>query len=85
MIALLLLLQDPLQTFRSEFVDVPQGPRVAKHEVTQELWEKVMGENPSKWKGKRNSVELLSFAEAVDFCKKSTDLLRAAKLCLDAF
>jgi formylglycine-generating enzyme required for sulfatase activity len=79
-IALLLLLQDPLQTFRSEFVDVPQGPRVAKYEVTQELWEKVMGANPSKWKGKRNSVELLSFAEAVDFCTKATDLLRAAKL-----
>ena len=76
----LLLLQDPLQTFRSEFVDVPQGPKVAKHEVTQELWEKVMGSNPSKWKGRRNSVEMLSFAEAVEFCEKATKLLREAKL-----
>jgi formylglycine-generating enzyme required for sulfatase activity len=80
-IALLLLLpQDPLQTFRSEFVDVPQGPKVAKYEVTQELWEKVMGSNPSKWKGRRNSVEMLSFAEAVEFCAKATALLREAKL-----
>jgi formylglycine-generating enzyme required for sulfatase activity len=79
-LTLLLLLQDPLQTFRSEFVDVPQGPRVAKYEVTQELWEKVMGANPSKWKGRRNSVEMLDYAEAVDFCKKVTDLLREAKL-----
>lgn len=80
MIALLLLLQDPLlQTFRSEFVDVPKGPRVAKYEVTQELWQKVMGENPSKWKGRRNSVEWLSYAEAVDFCEKVTKLLRDAK------
>jgi formylglycine-generating enzyme required for sulfatase activity len=80
-IALLLLLpQDPLQTFRSEFVDVPQGPKVAKYEVTQELWEKVMGSNPSKWKGRRNSVEMLSFAEAVEFCEKATARLREAKL-----
>lgn len=80
MLTLLLLLQDPLQTFRSEFVDVPQGPRVAKYEVTQELWQKVMGENPSKWKGKRNSVEMLSYPEAVEFCLKATGLLREAKL-----
>lgn len=78
---LLLLAQDPLlKTFRSEFVDVPSGPRVAKYEVTQELWEKVMGANPSKWKGKRNSVEMLDYAEAVEFCAKATKLLREAKL-----
>jgi formylglycine-generating enzyme required for sulfatase activity len=83
-VALLLLaalLQEPLlKTFRSEFVDVPAGPKVAKYEVTQELWEKVVGENPSKWKGRRNSVEMLSFTEAVDFCAKITGLLRDAKL-----
>lgn len=79
---LLALLQDVdlLRLFRSEFVDVPEGPKVAKYEVTQELWEKVAGENPSKWKGKRNSVEMLSYAEAVDFCRKVTELLRNAKL-----
>lgn len=82
MLALCLaLLQEPLlRTFRSEFVDVPEGPKVAKYEVTQELWEKVMGANPSRWKGRRNSVELLSYADAVDFCGKVTGLLREAKL-----
>ena len=37
---------------------------IAKYEVPQNLWEAVMGSNPSKWKGKRNSVEMLSFDEA---------------------
>ncbi len=82
MLALALaLLQEPLlKTFRAEFVDVPQGPRVAKYEVTQELWEAVVGENPSKWKGRRNSVEMLSFDEAAAFCAKVTAKLRAAEL-----
>lgn len=53
---------------------------LAKHEVPQNLWERVMGANPSKWKGKRNSVEMLSFEEAGDFCAKATALLRKAKL-----
>ena len=30
---------------------------MAKYEVPQNLYEAVMGENPSKWKGPRNSVE----------------------------
>lgn len=53
---------------------------MAKFEVPQNLWESVMGSIPSKWKGKRNSVEFLNDDEAVDFCTKVTGLLRAAKL-----
>lgn len=53
---------------------------IAKYEVPQNLWEAVMGNNPSKWKGKRNSVEMLSLAEAQDFCRKATEQMRAAKL-----
>src|SRR5436305_11672242 len=53
---------------------------IAKYEVPQNLWEGVMGTNPSKWKGKRNSVEMLSYAEAGDFCRKATELMWAAKL-----
>lgn len=53
---------------------------IAKYEVPQNLWEAVMGNNPSKWKGKRNSVEMLSLAEAQDFCRKATELMRSAKL-----
>ena len=53
---------------------------IAKYEVPQNLWQEVMGSNPSRWKGKRNSVEMLNFDEAEAFCKKCTSLMRAAKL-----
>ena len=53
---------------------------VAKYEVPQNLWQAVMGSNPSRWKGQRNSVENLSYTEAVAFCEKATGLMRAAKL-----
>jgi formylglycine-generating enzyme required for sulfatase activity len=56
---------------------------IAKYEVPQNLYESVMGENPSKWKGKRNSVEMFDFQEAVAFCRKATSLMRAAKLLTD--
>jgi formylglycine-generating enzyme required for sulfatase activity len=71
-----------LKTFRDEFVDIKAEPayRMAKYEVPQNLWESVTGSNPSKWKGKRNSVEMLSYDDAMGFCKKVTELLRTAKL-----
>jgi len=53
---------------------------IARYEVPQNLWEAVLGSNPSKWKGPRNSVEMLSFAEAQQFCRQVTQLLRAEKL-----
>jgi gluconolactonase len=53
---------------------------IAKYEVPQNLWEAVMGSNPSRWKGKRNSVEMLTFTEAEEFCRRVTKKLREAKL-----
>jgi len=53
---------------------------IAKYEVPQNLYEAVMGVNPSKWKGPRNSVEMFSFKDAVEFCQRTTGLLRVAKL-----
>lgn len=53
---------------------------MAKYEVPQNLWQAVMGSNPSRWKGMRNSVEMLTFAEAQEFCRRATEQLRAAKL-----
>ena len=53
---------------------------IAKYEVPQNLWEAVMGSNPSKWKGKRNSTEVFSFGEAEEFCRRITVLLREANL-----
>ena len=54
--------------------------QIARYEVPQNLWEAVMGTNPSKWKGPRNSVEMLSFDDAREFCRKATELMCAAKL-----
>lgn len=53
---------------------------LARYEVPQNLWEAVMGSNPSKWKGKRNSVEMFTWQEAQDFCAKATELMRTGGL-----
>ncbi len=59
-------------------VDYPLS--VARYEVPQNLWQAVMGENPSKWKGPRNSVEQVSWDDCQQFCQRVTKLLRDAKL-----
>lgn len=72
-----------LKTFRDEFVAVEPlksglAPfSIGKYEVPQDLWQAVMGNNPSRWKGPRNSVELVSLDEALGFCRKTTALMRA--------
>lgn len=53
---------------------------MAKYEVPQDLYEAVMGTNPSRWKGPRNSVEMMSWKDANDFCDKVTLKLRQQKL-----
>ncbi|MBI2825799.1 MAG: formylglycine-generating enzyme family protein [Planctomycetia bacterium] len=53
---------------------------MARYEVPQNLWQAVMGTNPSRWKGARNSAEMLSHDDAVAFCRKATELMRAAGL-----
>ncbi len=56
---------------------------IARYEVPQNLWEAVMGKNPSRWQGPRNSVEMLSWDEAVEFCQRATQKMRALKLIGD--
>jgi len=46
---------------------------MAKFEVTQEQYEKVVGANPSKFNGKDLPVEQLSWFDALEFCKKMND------------
>lgn len=60
-------------TFKNTFA-------IAKYEMTQELYETIMGKNPSRWKGPRNSVEMTNWNEATDFCRRVTAELRQRKL-----
>ena len=60
-------------TFKQHFA-------IAKYEVPQNLYEAIMGHNPSRWTGPRNSAEMFDFAAAKQFCKKITQKLRAEKL-----
>jgi formylglycine-generating enzyme required for sulfatase activity len=44
---------------------------IAKHEVTQAEWLKVMGENPSNFKGENLPVEQVSWEDCQEFCEKT--------------
>ena len=47
---------------------------IGKYEVTQELWEAVMGSNPSYFIGAQNPVEYVSWNDCQNFIKKLSSL-----------
>jgi formylglycine-generating enzyme required for sulfatase activity len=53
-------------------VILTKGFFLGKYEVTQEQYEKVMGKNPSNFKGDKLPVEQISWNDAVAFCKTLT-------------
>ena len=60
-------------------VTLTQGYWLAKTELTQAQWKAVMGNNPSTYasSGLTAPVENISWEEAMDYCRRLTDLERA--------
>ena len=55
--------------------EVTVGPfAIDKFEVTQEEYERVMGKNPSKVKGRKNPVEQVRWSDAVRYCNERSRL-----------
>ena len=59
-------------------VTLTKGFYLGKHEVTQAQWEKVMGLNPSHFKGATLPVENVSWHDVMKFCEKLTQMEKAA-------
>ena len=62
----------------SQRVTLTNGFWLGKHEVTQSQWQKVMGSNPSRFKGVDRPVESVSWTEVTSFCDKLTASERMA-------
>lgn len=55
---------------RQHRVTLSQGFWLAKHEVTQEQWASVMGNNPSTFRGPQNPVDTVSWDDCQAFIQK---------------
>jgi formylglycine-generating enzyme required for sulfatase activity len=62
--------EDDDQKTGYQWVRITKSFQMGKYEVTQEQWEKVMGTNPSNFKGAKNPVENVSWDDCQEFLKK---------------
>lgn len=74
--------KNELEKRKNSLVEIPMGTFIAipgqnysmsTTEVTQKLYEAVMGENPSCFKNDDNPVETVSFYDAIYFCNKLSE------------
>lgn len=57
-----------------EMIAIPgKSIEMLSTEVTQKMYQKIMGENPSKFKGENNPVERVSWLDAIYFCNKLSE------------
>jgi formylglycine-generating enzyme required for sulfatase activity len=61
-------------------VHLSQGLRVAQYEVTQDDYQQIMDDNPSRHKGARRPVEQVSWNNAKTFCARLTQKEKDAGL-----
>ncbi len=60
-----------LDRLSSEMVEIPNaGLLMSKYEVTQALWQEIMGNNPSGFKGLRRPVESVNWHDCQAFLKR---------------
>ena len=59
-------------------VILKKGYWLGKYEVTQEQYKTIMGNNPSKFAGNNLPVEQVSWDDAMEFCKKLTEVEKEA-------
>ncbi|MBR0193234.1 MAG: formylglycine-generating enzyme family protein [Thermoguttaceae bacterium] len=57
-------------------VKLTKGFWILETEVTQQMWQSVMGTNPSKFKGKHRPVESVSWNDCQEFCRKLSKVLK---------
>lgn len=68
---------EPYEGVRS--VDISQAYYLGVHEITQSVWEKVMGSNPSNFKGKVLPVENVTWKESMAFCEALNKKIKSSK------
>ena len=55
---------------------------IGETEVTQELWQAVMGNNPSRFTGAKNPVEKVSWYDCIKFCNELTAEVMGEEHCV---
>jgi formylglycine-generating enzyme required for sulfatase activity len=63
-------------------VKLTKGFWMGKHEVTQEQWERIMGNNPSNFKGVKNPVEQVSWNDCQEFVGKLNGMVSGRRFRL---